>query len=134
MRYAVNSLLGVMRFAAVIEDPSSQQGCGLLPRGPMVVHLFGQLGLDGIEQVPLDNGALLPGQHLRRHSIHARWTCSPNHPAHRLGAGRPGRGSEWPILTFASNGTYFAPICCDGRGDPRRIAECDLLSKRGSLC
>ena len=30
----------------------------------MIVHLFGQLGLDGIEQVPIDNGGLLAGQDL----------------------------------------------------------------------
>ncbi len=51
--------------AAVIEDAAGQQGLGLHPCGLVIVHLFGQLGLDGIEQVPIDNGRLLarPGPH-----------------------------------------------------------------------
>jgi hypothetical protein len=30
-----------------------------LQRGFVTVHLFAQLGLDGLEQVPIDNGRLL---------------------------------------------------------------------------
>src|SRR6266478_1732968 len=50
--------------AAVIEDPSSQQGLGLHPCSLMIVRLFAQLGLDRLEQVPVDDGRLLPGQNL----------------------------------------------------------------------
>ena len=44
--------------AAVIEDAADQQRLGLHPCGLMIVQLFVQLGLDGIEQVPIDNGRL----------------------------------------------------------------------------
>ena len=50
--------------AAVIEDAADQQRLGLRPCGLVIVHLFGQLGLDGIEQVPIDDGGLLAGQDL----------------------------------------------------------------------
>ena len=30
----------------------------------MIVHLLGQLGLDGIEELPINNGRLLTGQDL----------------------------------------------------------------------
>jgi hypothetical protein len=30
----------------------------------MIIQLFAQLGLDCLEQVPLDDGRLLPGQNL----------------------------------------------------------------------
>jgi hypothetical protein len=45
--------------AAVIEDTADQQGLGLDPCGFVTVHLFAQLGLDGLEQVPIDNARLL---------------------------------------------------------------------------
>src|SRR5207245_7296795 len=45
--------------AAVIEDTADQQRLGLHPCGFVTVHLFAQLGLDGLEQVPIDNGRLL---------------------------------------------------------------------------
>src|SRR5262245_11155822 len=50
--------------AAVIEDPSSQQGFGPHSCSLMIAHLFGQLGLDCLEQVAVDDGRLLPGQDL----------------------------------------------------------------------
>src|SRR5262249_42024302 len=50
--------------AAVIEDASSQQSLGLHPCGLVIVRLFAQLGLDGVKQVPVDDGRLLPGQNL----------------------------------------------------------------------
>src|SRR6266446_3644730 len=56
------ALAGVARahaIAAVIEDTADQQGLGLHPCGFVTVHLFAQLGLDGLEQVPIDNGWLL---------------------------------------------------------------------------
>src|SRR6266446_6464480 len=56
------ALAGVARahaIAAVIEDTADQQGLGLHPCGFVTVHLFAQLGLDGLEQVAIDNGRLL---------------------------------------------------------------------------
>ena len=50
--------------AAVVKDPPGQQGLGLHSRGLMIVHLFGELGLHGLEQAPVDNGRLLPCQNL----------------------------------------------------------------------
>src|SRR3984893_9173568 len=50
--------------AAVIEDKADEQGLGLHPCGFVTVHLFAQLGLDGLEQVPIDNGRLLALEHL----------------------------------------------------------------------
>jgi hypothetical protein len=44
--------------AAVIEDAAGQQGLGLHPAGLVVGRLFIQLGLDGIEQGPIENGGL----------------------------------------------------------------------------
>ena len=46
--------------AAVIEDAAGQQGLGLHPAGPVVGDLFIQLGLDGNEQGPIENGGLFP--------------------------------------------------------------------------
>jgi len=46
------------------EDASSQQGLGLHPFGLVIIQLFAQLGLDGVKQVPVDDGRLLPGQNL----------------------------------------------------------------------
>ena len=45
--------------AAAIEDTADQQGLGLHPCSFVTIHLFTQLGLDGLEQVPIDNGRLL---------------------------------------------------------------------------
>src|SRR6476620_400604 len=45
--------------AAVVEDTADQRGLGLHPCGFVTVHLFAQLGLDGLEQVAIDNGRLL---------------------------------------------------------------------------
>ena len=45
--------------AAVIEDAPDQQSFGLPPSGRVIVQLFGQLGLDGIEQVTIDDRGLL---------------------------------------------------------------------------
>ena len=56
--------LGRHAVAAIVEDAAQQQRLGLHPCGLVIVHLFGQLGLDGLEQVPLDNGGLLPCQDL----------------------------------------------------------------------
>jgi hypothetical protein len=50
--------------AAIIEEPSSKQGLGLHPCGLVIIQLFAQLGLDRLEQVPVDDGRLLPGQNL----------------------------------------------------------------------
>src|SRR6478672_9551726 len=44
--------------AAVIEDAASQQGLGVHPCGPMICRLLAQLGLDGVEQVPIENAGL----------------------------------------------------------------------------
>ena len=44
--------------AAVIEDAAGQQGLGVHPCGPMICRLLTQLGLDGVEQVPIENGGL----------------------------------------------------------------------------
>src|ERR1700733_4752663 len=44
--------------AAVIEDAAGQQGRGVHPCGPMIGRLLTQLGLDGVEQVPIENGGL----------------------------------------------------------------------------
>ena len=46
--------------AAVIEEAADQQTLGFGPFGLMVVDLVIQLGLDGIEEVLIDNGRLLP--------------------------------------------------------------------------
>src|SRR5437016_12370308 len=62
MRVPGYALAGVARahaIAAVIEDTADQQGLGLHPCGFVTVHLFAQLGLDGLEQVAIDNGRLL---------------------------------------------------------------------------
>src|SRR5215813_9825538 len=45
--------------AAAVEDTADQQGLGLHPCGFLTLHLFAQLGLDGLEQAPIDNGRLL---------------------------------------------------------------------------
>src|SRR6516164_10844646 len=45
--------------AAVIEEAADQQTLGFGPFGLMVVDLVIQLGLDGLEQVLIDNGRLL---------------------------------------------------------------------------
>src|SRR6476660_5048722 len=45
--------------AAIVEDTADQQGLGLHPCGFVTVHLFAQLDLDGLEEVPIDNGRLL---------------------------------------------------------------------------
>src|SRR5262249_55067159 len=50
--------------AAVIEDASSQQGFGLHPCRLMIVRLLAQLGLNGVKQVQVHYGRLLPGQNL----------------------------------------------------------------------
>ena len=44
--------------AAVIEDAAGQQGLGVHPCGPMICRLLTQLGLDGVEQVPIENAGL----------------------------------------------------------------------------
>ena len=44
--------------AAVIEDAAGQQGRGVHPCGPMICRLLTQLGLDGVEQVPIENAWL----------------------------------------------------------------------------
>ena len=50
--------------AAVIEDASGQQRLGFHPCGRVIVALLVQLGLDGVEQVPINNGGLFAGQDL----------------------------------------------------------------------
>src|SRR6187549_1092024 len=45
--------------AAIVEDTADQQGLGLHPCGFVTVHLFAQLDVDGLEEVPIDNGRLL---------------------------------------------------------------------------
>src|SRR5688500_4188356 len=50
--------------AAVIEDPANQQRLGLCSCGRVVVQLFRQLCLDGIEQGPIDDGGLFACQRL----------------------------------------------------------------------
>src|SRR6266550_399346 len=50
--------------AAVIEDPANQQCVGLRSYGRVIVQLFRQLRLDGIEQSPIDDGGLFSGQDL----------------------------------------------------------------------
>src|SRR6516164_6778987 len=44
--------------AAVIKDAAGQQGRGVHPCGPMIGRLLTQLGLDGVEQVPIENAGL----------------------------------------------------------------------------
>src|SRR6202007_2446597 len=44
--------------AAVIKDAAGQQGLGVHPCGPMIGRLLTQLGLDGVEQVPIENAGL----------------------------------------------------------------------------
>src|SRR6202140_3653084 len=44
--------------AAVIEETAGQQGLGVHPCGPMIYRLLTQLGLDGVEQVPIENAGL----------------------------------------------------------------------------
>src|ERR1700692_4434597 len=44
--------------AAVIEEAAGQQGLGVHPCGPMICRLLTQLGLDGVEQVPIENAGL----------------------------------------------------------------------------
>src|SRR6516162_1558876 len=46
--------------ATVIEEAADQQPLGFGPFGLMVVDLLVQLGLDGLEEVLIDNGRLLP--------------------------------------------------------------------------
>src|SRR5437868_6985928 len=50
--------------AAVIEDAADQQCLGLHPRGLVIVQLFTQLSLNGVEQAPIHDGGLLAGQDL----------------------------------------------------------------------
>ena len=45
--------------AAVIEEAADQETLGFGPFGLMVVDLVIQLGLDGLEEVLIDNGRLL---------------------------------------------------------------------------
>ena len=44
--------------AAVIEDAAGQQSLGVHPCGPMIGRLLTQLGLHGVEQVPIENAGL----------------------------------------------------------------------------
>src|SRR5246127_1220240 len=44
--------------AAVIKDAAGQQGVGVHPCGPMIGRLLTQLGLDGVEKVPMQNAGL----------------------------------------------------------------------------
>ena len=50
--------------AAIIKNAADQQGLRLHSRGFVIVQLFVQLGLDRIEQAPIDNGWLLARQDL----------------------------------------------------------------------
>jgi hypothetical protein len=50
--------------ATVIKDAAGQQRLRFHPGGHVIVHLLVQLGLDGIEYAPVENGGLLAFQDL----------------------------------------------------------------------
>ena len=61
------ALTGVARahaIAAVIEDATGEQVPRMYPGDGMIVRLLAQLGLDGLEEVLVENGGLLALQHL----------------------------------------------------------------------
>src|SRR5258708_38441692 len=93
---------------AVMEDTAGQEGLGLHTCGFVTVHLFGQLGLDGLEQVPIDNGRLLALEDLtlKRHvaDIEAiveqmgEWSARERDAAYGLaGLERPHLGDDAPL-------------------------------------
>jgi hypothetical protein len=45
--------------APVVEEAADEEGLGFGPELLVIMHLLVQLGLDGVEQVPIDDGRLL---------------------------------------------------------------------------
>ena len=56
--------LGVMRLPRSSKMRPARRASDFVRDGLVVVHLFGQLGLDGLEQVSIDDGGLLASQDL----------------------------------------------------------------------
>ena len=91
--------------AAIIKDPACQQGLGSHADGLVVVRLFIQLGLDGIEQGAIENRRLFAFEDLTLEGDLSDILCRPplrDDAAHRNGIIPPGvwNGDErlrWPV-------------------------------------
>ena len=89
--------------AAVIEDAADQQGLGPRPCGLVIVYLFGQPVLDGIEQIAVDNGGLLARQDLALKSYFSNIEAVTQQVGERSAGERDAPATVFPVLSVRTS-------------------------------